>query len=52
MFCIHSSTGTDDQTYDVKVRLAPDARSSPQDLERLPFMAPARNGPMSSRWMC
>ena len=28
----------DDQTYDVKVRLAPDARNSPQDLERLPFM--------------
>jgi hydrophobic/amphiphilic exporter-1 (mainly G- bacteria), HAE1 family len=28
----------DDQTYDVKVRLSPDARNSPQDLERLPFM--------------
>lgn len=27
----------DDQTYDVNVRLAPDARVSPQDLERLPF---------------
>ena len=27
----------DDQTYDVNVRLAPDARNSPQDLERLPF---------------
>jgi hydrophobic/amphiphilic exporter-1 (mainly G- bacteria), HAE1 family len=28
----------DDQTYDVNVRLAPDARNAPQDLERLPFM--------------
>ncbi|WP_332825171.1 efflux RND transporter permease subunit [Ramlibacter sp.] len=27
----------DDQTYDVNVRLAPDARTAPQDLERLPF---------------
>ncbi|MFC5498059.1 efflux RND transporter permease subunit [Caenimonas terrae] len=27
----------DDQTYDVNVRLAPAARNSPQDLERLPF---------------
>ncbi|HQS31443.1 efflux RND transporter permease subunit [Polaromonas sp.] len=27
----------DDQTYDVNVRLAPDARNSPADLERLPF---------------
>ena len=27
----------DDQTYDVNVRLAPEARMSPQDLERLPF---------------
>jgi hydrophobic/amphiphilic exporter-1 (mainly G- bacteria), HAE1 family len=27
----------DDQTYDVNVRLAPDARAAPQDLERLPF---------------
>jgi HAE1 family hydrophobic/amphiphilic exporter-1 len=27
----------DDQTYDVNVRLAPDARDTPQDLERLPF---------------
>ena len=27
----------DDQTYDVNVRLAPDARVTPQDLERLPF---------------
>ena len=27
----------DDQTYDVNVRLAPDARMAPQDLERLPF---------------
>ena len=28
----------DDQTYDVNVRLAPEARNAPQDLERLPFM--------------
>ena len=28
----------DDQTYDVNVRLAPGARTAPQDLERLPFM--------------
>jgi HAE1 family hydrophobic/amphiphilic exporter-1 len=27
----------DDQTYDVNVRLAPAARTGPQDLERLPF---------------
>ena len=27
----------DDQTYDVNVRLAPGARNSPQDLERIPF---------------
>jgi HAE1 family hydrophobic/amphiphilic exporter-1 len=27
----------DDQTYDVNVRLAPEARVTPQDLERLPF---------------
>jgi HAE1 family hydrophobic/amphiphilic exporter-1 len=27
----------DDQTYDVNVRLAPSARDTPQDLERLPF---------------
>ena len=27
----------DDQTYDVNVRLAPEARNTPQDLERLPF---------------
>lgn len=27
----------DDQTYDVNVRLAPEARTAPQDLERLPF---------------
>ena len=27
----------DDQTYDVNVRLAPDSRTTPQDLERLPF---------------
>lgn len=29
----------DDQTYDVNVRLSPDARNSPRDLERLPFMS-------------
>jgi HAE1 family hydrophobic/amphiphilic exporter-1 len=27
----------DDQTYDVNVRLSPEARNSPQDLSRLPF---------------
>ena len=27
----------DDQTYDVNVRLAPEARNTPQDLEHLPF---------------
>jgi len=27
----------DDQTYDVNVRLAPEARNSPEDLQRLPF---------------
>ncbi len=27
----------DDQTYDVNVRLSPDARNAPADLERLPF---------------
>ena len=27
----------DDQTYDVNVRLAPEARNAPQDLERLPL---------------
>ncbi len=31
----------DDQTYDVNVRLAPDARNTPQDLERLPFISTA-----------
>jgi len=31
----------DDQTYDVNVRLAPDARGTPQDLERLPFTSSA-----------
>jgi HAE1 family hydrophobic/amphiphilic exporter-1 len=34
----------DDQTYDVNVRLAPEARNSPQDLERLPFMVTAPDG--------
>ncbi len=27
----------DDQTYDVNVRLAPESRTAPEDLERLPF---------------
>ena len=31
----------DDQTYDVNVRLAPEARNTPQDLERLPFTSSA-----------
>jgi HAE1 family hydrophobic/amphiphilic exporter-1 len=34
----------DDQTYDVKVRLAPEYRNSPQDLERLSFSLPAPDG--------
>jgi len=35
----------DDQTYDVNVRLAPEARNNPQDLERLPFpVAAASDG--------
>ena len=34
----------DDQTYDVNVRLAPEARNSPQDLERLPFMSNNADG--------
>ena len=34
----------DDQTYDVKVRLAPQARNTVQDLERLPFSVTASNG--------
>jgi hydrophobic/amphiphilic exporter-1 (mainly G- bacteria), HAE1 family len=38
----------DDQTYDVNVRLAPDARNAPQDLERLPF-ATGSNADGSSR---
>jgi HAE1 family hydrophobic/amphiphilic exporter-1 len=38
----------DDQTYDVNVRLAPDARTAPQDLERLPF-ATGTNADGSSR---
>jgi HAE1 family hydrophobic/amphiphilic exporter-1 len=38
----------DDQTYDVNVRLSPDARSAPQDLERLPF-ATGTNPDGSSR---
>ncbi len=41
----------DDQTYDVNVRLSPEARNAPQDLERLPFMAApnASNADGSSR---
>ena len=31
----------DDQTYDVNVRLSPDARNTPADLERLPFTSAA-----------
>ena len=38
----------DDQTYDVNVRLAPDARTTPQDLEHLPF-AMGSNADGSSR---
>ena len=38
----------DDQTYDVNVRLAPDARNATQDLERLPFAVGA-NADGSSR---
>jgi HAE1 family hydrophobic/amphiphilic exporter-1 len=34
----------DDQTYDVNVRLAPEARDSPHDLERLPFAVPGADG--------
>ena len=34
----------DDQTYDVNVRLSPEYRNSPQDLERLPFSLPALDG--------
>ena len=35
---------SDDQTYDVNVRLAPEARSTPQNLERLPFALSAADG--------
>lgn len=34
----------DDQTYDVNVRLAPEARTQPADLERLPFALTAADG--------
>jgi hydrophobic/amphiphilic exporter-1 (mainly G- bacteria), HAE1 family len=37
----------DDQTYDVNVRLAPEARNTPQDLERLPFAVTSVNGSSS-----
>ncbi|WP_280191966.1 efflux RND transporter permease subunit [Delftia sp. PS-11] len=33
-----------DQTYDVKVRLAPGSRATPQDLERLPFALASADG--------
>ena len=35
---------SDDQTYDVNVRLAPAARTAPQDLERLPFALNGADG--------
>ncbi len=35
---------SDDQTYDVNVRLAPTARTAPQDLERLPFALTGTDG--------
>lgn len=38
----------DDQTYDVNVRLAPDSRTAPADLQRLPF-AMGSNADGSSR---
>ena len=43
----------DDQTYDVNVRLAPDARNAPADLERLPFtsVAMGNNADGSARVM-
>ena len=34
----------DDQTYDVNVRLAPEARTAPQNLERLPFAVTGADG--------
>ncbi len=34
----------DDQTYDVNVRLAPESRTAPQDLERMPFALSAADG--------
>ncbi|UCU97398.1 efflux RND transporter permease subunit [Acidovorax radicis] len=34
----------DDQTYDVNVRLAPEARTAPEDLARLPFALTAADG--------
>ena len=34
----------DDQTYDVNVRLAPEYRNSPQDLERIPFSLASADG--------
>ncbi|MPS94059.1 efflux RND transporter permease subunit [Comamonas sp.] len=37
---------SDDQTYDVNVRLKPEARTTPQDLERLPFALAAADGGM------
>jgi HAE1 family hydrophobic/amphiphilic exporter-1 len=38
----------DDQTYDVNVRLTPEARNSPQDLEQIPF-AMGQNADGSAR---
>jgi len=32
---------SDDQTYDINVRMAPESRDAPQDLERLPFITGA-----------
>jgi len=37
---------SDDQTYDVNVRLEPEARTTPQDLERLPFALATGDGGM------
>ena len=45
---VGSWRASDDQTYDVNVRLAPAARDTPQDLERLPF-ATGVNADGSSR---
>lgn len=39
----------DDQTYDVNVRLAPESRDTPQDLERLPFALASTGADGSTR---